>query len=322
MKQAPESLARRVLTSVRRYLFEDAKLKLLALLIVTVIWFSVAGQTRTGAPIKIHGLDVALDKVPPGLAVTTTDPGQVAITVEGPEDQLRELRFETATQSSDLAVYADLSNLKEGVQFAPLLVRGLPDGVVLRKVEPADAVRVTLDPIGTREVPVEPRFAGELPQGYKLTAAYTDPGTVTISGPETVISKIEKVTTTTVSLNNRTGSFAEKVDVDVAGDGIEVQAQPVLHVTIEEDFGSKAFTIPIEIESGAGGEADPQSLTVTLKGPIPLLAAFKPSDIKATIVPSGPSPRQSLAPQIDLLGPNAPRVEVERISPVVVRWRK
>ena len=44
--QSHESFGRRVWSRVRRYLFEDARLKLLALLIVTVIWFGVAGQTR------------------------------------------------------------------------------------------------------------------------------------------------------------------------------------------------------------------------------------------------------------------------------------
>src|SRR3954470_25042246 len=125
----PESLRRRTLSRVRRYLFEDARLKVLALLIVTVIWFSVVGQTRNGDPVQLRNLVVTLANVPPGLAVTEADRNPATVTVEGPDDLLRELRFEVATQSTDLAAYADLSNLKEGVQVARLDVRGLPDGV-------------------------------------------------------------------------------------------------------------------------------------------------------------------------------------------------
>ena len=319
-EQAPESFGKRLRARVRRYLFEDARLKLLALLIVTVIWFSVAGQTRTGTPVKIHNLDVTLENVPPGLAVTGTDPTQVNIMVQGPDDQMRELRFEMATQSSDVAAYADLSNLKEGVQLARLLVRGLPDGVSLQKVEP-EAVQVTLDPIVTRDVKVEPRFAGTLPDGYKLAGVTSDPEMVRLTGPESYLDKIDKVATTTVSLNNRFGTFDEQVSV-ITGEDVEVQTRPTLHVTIEEDFGSRSFTVPVGVEAGAGGQAEPQAVTVTLKGPVPALAAIRPSDITATVVPSGTANRQTLAPQIQISGPNAPRVEVERLQPLAVRWRK
>src|SRR5262249_13190407 len=160
----------------------------------------------TGAPIKIHNLDVTLEHVPPGLAVVGTDPPQVNVTIEGPDDQLRELRFEVATQSSDLGAFADLTNLKEGLQKAPLSVRGLPDGLQMSQVEP-DKVQVTLDRILSKEVTVEPRFAGSQPDGYKIVGVRVEPDVVTVTGPESVVNKIEKVTTTTVSLNSQTKTF-------------------------------------------------------------------------------------------------------------------
>lgn len=321
MKQEePESFGRRVMTRIRSYLFEDAQLKLLALLIVTVIWLSVAGQTRN-APVKIHNVDVTLENVPPQLAVTSTDPTQVSVTITGPEDELRELRFEVATQSSDLIAIANLNDLKEGVQLARLSVRGLPDGVTLLRVDP-DTVRVTLDPIRTREVPVEPRFAGSLPEGYKLTGAYTEPATVTLSGPESVISKIDKVTTTTVSLNNRYGSFAEPVDIDITGTDVLVRDRPILHVTIQEDIGTRTFTVPITVQGSDGGQVEPQSVMVTLKGPVPALNSLAPTDVAATIAPSGGAARQNIVPQIQISGPNAPSLEVEKVQPQSVRWRR
>lgn len=188
-----KSIRERLGARLREYLFADAKLKLLALLVVLVIWFSVAGQTRQVAPITIQNVAVSLDSLPPQYAVTSTDPTEVSVTVQGPEDQLRELRIAVATRSSDMMAHADLASLTEGVQLARLTVKGLPDGVTLKKIEP-DSVRVTLDPIRTKVVKVEPRFAGSLPDGYKLTSAKTDPETVTLSGPQTILDTIDKVT--------------------------------------------------------------------------------------------------------------------------------
>ena len=315
-----ESLGRRILNRVRRYMFEDAKLKLLAVLIVTVIWFSVAGQTRD-APITIHNLEVALENVPPQLAVTSSEPIQVDISVSGPEDELRDLRFEVATQSSDLLAYADLSNLKEGVQRAPLRVRGLPEGVELRGVEP-EVVRVLLDPIVSKVVPVEPLFAGTPPDGYKMTGARFEPDVVTLSGPGSVIEKIDKVTTTTVSLNNRFASFSERVDIDMTGTDVMVSEPPTLHVTIEEDQGTRTLTVPVTIEGEGAGTADPQEVAVTLRGPVPALNALKPGEVSAAVAASSAASGRAIVPQIRITGPHAPRVEVERVIPQTVRIRR
>lgn len=320
------SIRERLGARLREYLFADAKLKLLALLVVLVIWFSVAGQTRQVAPITIQNVAVSLDSLPPQYAVTSTDPTEVSVTVQGPEDQLRELRIAVATRSSDMMAHADLANLTEGVQLARLTVKGLPNGVTLKKIEP-DSVRVTLDPIRTKVVKVEPRFAGTLPDGYKLTSARTEPESVTLSGPQTILDTIDKVTTTTVSLNNRTASFDEPVDVDITGNDILVRDKLVLRVEIAEDQGTKKFVVPVTVEGADGSGStptvfEPATVTVTLKGPMPALLRISERDIVAAVPGTGNANRTAVTPQITVSGPMAPRVEVESVSPAAVRVKR
>lgn len=315
-----ETIWRRLVNRLRGYAVNDLKIKLLALLIVGVIWFSVAGQTSPSTPITISNVDVMLDNPPPQFAVTSSSPSQVKLKVQGPEDVLRELRIAASTRSGDLVAYADLSTFREGgVQIAQLKVRGLPDEVNLREIEPA-TVRVTLDPIDTKRVDVEPRLIGSVPDGYKLTSAYVEPESVVLRGPKNLLETIEEVATTTVSLNNRTESFSRPVEVDVTGSDIAVEGSVVLHVRIEEDYGTKEFTVPIS-QSG-DGQVEPGTVTVTLRGPFPALNQIRPSDITAIVQPQGESRRQSLAPQIEVSGPAAPRVEVESVSPQQVVWRR
>jgi hypothetical protein len=309
---------------VRHYLFDDSQLKLLALLIVVVIWFSVAGQTRVTAPIMIHNIDVKLDNPPSQFAVTSSDPAQVDIEVQGPEDVLRELRIAAATRTSDLEAYADLTGLGEGIYRPRLKIRGLPEGqgVVLKKIDP-DTVRVMLDPIRTREVTVDPRFIGSVPDGYKLTGAYLEPNKVTVSGPESLLSKVDKLTTTTVSLNGRVAPFTETVDVDVTEPEIFVKERLVLHVQVEEDTGTQTFTVPVTTAPGAvAGVIEPSVVIVRLKGPLPLLRQLSAADISATISPDGVQPRLTLEPHVVVDGEAAGRVEVESVTPKSVRWRK
>lgn len=317
---AQESIAQRIRRKLRSYLLDDLQLKLLALLIVTVIWFSVAGQMRPASPVTIPNVDVEFTNLPPQLAVTSSSESQVKLRVQGPEDVLRELRIAASTRSGDLAAFADLSAFREGgVQIARLQVRGLPEGVTLSEIEPA-TVRVTLDPMATELVKVEPRLVGSVPDGYKLTRAYVVPEYVTIRGPQGVLEEIDDVSTTTVSLNNRTESFERPVEIDITGADITVEDSVVIHVQIEEDYGTREFTVPVT--ASGGGQVEPASVTVRLRGPFPALNQIRPSDIAAVAVPSGDAARQTLAPQIQVTGPAAPRVEVESVRPQQVRWRR
>lgn len=303
---------------VRDYLFADMKLKLLALLVVAVIWFSVGGQARPAAPIKIHGVDVSLDRVPPQFAVTSYEPSDATITVEGPEDLLRELRIAVATRSTDLVAQADLATFQQGVQMARLTVRGLPDGIRLVSVDP-DEVRVFLDPIIRKEVKVQPRYSGNPPVGYKFTGATTDPEYVTLSGPSSLLEKITEVPTTTISLN-RTSSFEEPVGLDITGTDILVAERPILRVSIAEDQGMRSIVVPVTVMGAIEAQTEPATVTVKLKGPVPALNALRPEDISAriTVAPG----KQEFKPEIVLGGASAPRIEIESVVPATVRWRK
>jgi hypothetical protein len=320
MDETRPTFFQRVRGRLRDYLFDDIQLKLLALLIVGVIWFSVAGQSRPTTPIAIPNIDIQLDNPPPQFAITSSSTDTAKIKVQGPEDVLRELRIAASTRSGDLVAYADLSTFREGgVQIAPLRIRGLPSDVELREIDPP-TVRVTLDPIATKLVKVEPRVVGSPPSGYKITGVVVLPEEVTLRGPRTALEAIDKVSTTTVSLSGRTESFERPVEIDVTGGEITVEDAVTLSVRIEEDYGMKQFTVPVT--SGSGGSVEPGEVTVTLRGPFPALNQIKPEEITAVVQPADGAARQSLTPQIQISGPFAPRLDVESVSPQQVRWRR
>ena len=116
------TLSARLMARLRDYFFADVKLKLLALLVVLVIWFSVAGQTRQAAPITIQNVAVTLYSLPAQYVVTSTDPTEVSVTVQCPEDRLRELRIAALTRSSDRRAHADLSKLWQCIPRSTLPV--------------------------------------------------------------------------------------------------------------------------------------------------------------------------------------------------------
>lgn len=319
--EEPKSPLQMLRAKVREYLLEDMQLKLLAVLITFFIWFSVAGQTKQSEPITIRNVDVSLDNTPPGLAITSNDPGQISFRVKGPEDLLRELRIATATRSSDLMAHADLTSEQEGIRLVRLTIQGLPDGLTVQDIDPP-VVRVTLEPLISKQVPVEPTFAGSPPFGYKFTGAQAVPEVVTLVGPASFLNAVEKATTTTVSLTNRTAPFVEIVQIDITAPDVTVREAVSIRVQIEEDIGSKTITIPILVPETAGGVVDPGTVDVTITGPIVALRQINEANVSATIAPDVAGGRQSLTPFVAISGPIASRVQVARVTPERVKWRK
>src|SRR5262245_3957921 len=74
---------------LRRIFIEDWSLKLLALAITLGLWFLVTGQS---IPIKRQFRGAQLNfRVPDGLEIGNTPPGECAVTLSGPQNELAQI---------------------------------------------------------------------------------------------------------------------------------------------------------------------------------------------------------------------------------------
>jgi YbbR domain-containing protein len=148
-----------------------------------------------------------------------------------------------------MQAWVDLSGLGAGDH--DLKVNVLIDGSPLRliRVDPAE-INIRLEPLLTKEIPIDLIVNGEPPLGYKKETPQMDPGEVQISGPQSAVSKV----------------FQAKVVLDVAGASQTVTS-----------------SVPIEIldENGApvtGVSINPNQAAVTQ--PISLLRGFRNVAVK------------------------------------------
>jgi YbbR-like protein len=123
---------------LRKYIFANAGLKLLALGISFFLWV-----TYTSEPYAEVGFQVVLEfiNVPPQLEISGDVPTAVDVRVRGPSALLRRLT------PSDLTLRIDLKNAPAGgtlVRITPGMV-GAPYGAAVVRVSP-DAFHVTLVP--------------------------------------------------------------------------------------------------------------------------------------------------------------------------------
>lgn len=292
---------------VRALLFEDWTLKTLALLITLGLWYAVTTQR---APATRLLRSVPLEFVlPENVEIGNDPPKVVEITLQGSRGKLDEMN------AANLAALVDVTGFRPGDRVARLsdLIRmDLPEDVRVTEVIPR-SVTLHLETVVEREVPVEARFEGDLPAGFKTTAVTVTPERVRVRGPESHVKDVERAFTETISLSDlRESRTFQQVAVDIPDHKVTpLDASVSVGVGVSEEQSERRFTnVPVRSPSGAA--VAPSAATVTLRGPRSIVEALRPEDVRLVVEPTenGPS-----APQLSL-PPNAQgRVELVSTTP-------
>jgi YbbR domain-containing protein len=259
-----------------RWLFlEDWWVKLFALAISFALWWGVTGQ-RTPATVRIAGVQLNY-RLPPQMEISNDPRREVEVTLTGAERQLQRMN------PHDLTAYVDLSDTLPGdrvINLTPGRVRmGLPDGVRVDDIEP-NTVALRLEPRIDREIDVEVRLEGMVPDGYEVQAVNATPGKVGVRGPQGRVNRLQNAPTETIPLTGRRDSFTvPQVAVDLPDQKVNV-LDPVVsvNVVIGEKRIEKSFDY-VTVSGPDGTKAKPSSVSVKLYGPPSVLNSLRPADI-------------------------------------------
>ncbi|MBX5496680.1 MAG: YbbR-like domain-containing protein [Bryobacteraceae bacterium] len=176
-----------------RYVTANLGWKILSLLIAIVLWYAIVDDPQhsmiVSAPVQFRGLS-------PDLDIGSDVPSTIELEVRGPSSRLTDL------SGTRIPVVIDLS--KEdvpGERTFSISERNidLPSGVTFSRSIPSQ-LRLRLERKVSKLVPVQVRFAGPPPAGYRVAAVKTFPDKVEIRGPESHVERVEAVETDPVSL--------------------------------------------------------------------------------------------------------------------------
>ena len=144
-------------------------------------------------------------------------------------------------------VYANLEGLGEGEhQITPRVI--MPQGFELVETKP-DLVKVKLDPLIERQMPIELRTTGNVSQDAVVTDIQKSLETVTVVGPKSFVEQAAKVYGN-VNLNNNASSFEVQIPMNAvdAKDNViaRVRVVPsVITVSVDIESGVKKRIVPI-----------------------------------------------------------------------------
>ncbi len=293
---------------LREFFLEDWTLKLLAMLITLGIWFGVTSE-RAPATVKLRGVPLEFS-LPDNVEISNDPIKDVDVTLEGSQGRLAEIN------ARNLVARAEVKHLKPGDRVARLtrqnVVMELPPGVRIVGVMPG-SVTLRLEPVVVREVEVEARFEGAPPTGFVRGAVQVNPGKVRVRGPESHVAAVERAHTETISLEGQRESLTfPQLAIDIPDRKVvPLDANVSVRVEISEETIERRFA-DVPVRSSAGGQPQPPTVSVTLRGPRSLVEALRAEDVRvvAELREDG-----TTAPRLSLPQEAQARVELVSISP-------
>jgi YbbR domain-containing protein len=200
-------------------------LRLLALGIALALWFSISLEDRQELSERVVEASISYDW--PRNIVILDPQSSVRVRVRGSSKQVRELNPYLVN------VQVELTTTEPGTHTINLSPEDvlLPGDLEVVSIEP-NTIRVDLEREVSQRVPVIPQLVGKPPAGVVVEEAEVFPNLVLVSGPESMLAKIESLRTQPISLEGHSLSFQEEVPVESPDPLVQIVQPPRVLVNI------------------------------------------------------------------------------------------
>lgn len=278
--------------------FRHLGLKVLAVFLATVLWFTVAGEhvveRSLRIPLEFRNLSAALE-------IVGDSPETVDVRVRGSSALLSRL------EAGAVVAALDLSTARPGARLFHLRndeVR-TPYGVEVAQVLPA-TLALELEKSSRRSVPVVPAVDGDPAAGYVVGRILSEPATVEVVGPESRVRGLKEATTEPVSVEDDRDRVRDVVTIGVIDPSVRLVQPQSATVVIEiwpAPVEREVANVPIRwrnLGAGLTARVQPGLARVNVRGQQAPLAALTPDGIDAFVDLAGLGPgRYNLRVQID-----------------------
>lgn len=222
-----------------RWLFTNLGALLLAFALAVVVWFSAETaanpniESTRSVPLEIYGLD-------PNMLVVDNPPAQVRVTLSAPTSVMNSLD----SVDGSITAWVDVSGLEAGSFELEVNAQASETygPVRINQITP-QFVTLTLEPLITRNFPVDLVISGDPAIGYQKGTPSYAPTSVTISGAASVV---DQVTSTQVALD--ISDADETIDVEIPVLAVDANGDPVEAVLVNPKTIS--VTQPVYLQGG------------------------------------------------------------------------
>ncbi len=289
-------------------------LKVLAITLASVLWFTVAGQhvveRSLRVPLAVRNLETSLE-------IVGDLPETVDVRVRGSEAQLSRL------EPGEVVAMLNLTTARTGSRLFHLRADevGVPYGVEVAQVNPP-TILLSIERSIRRIVPIVPATDGDPAPGFVVGRISAEPATVLVVGPESHVREVGSATTEPVEIDGRNERVRDVVTVGVADSSVRLVEQPqsatvvieILPAPIEREVEG----VPVRQRNLAPGRSQrivPAVVRVGVRGQREVLGRVRADTIDAFVDLAGLGPgTYNLRVQVD----PSDEVGVGDVTPTVV----
>lgn len=230
-------------------------------------------------------------------------------------------------QPRQISAWVDLQSATAGERIFELTAATVqvPYGFSVIRISPS-RIRLRLEEVARRMVPVMPRLEGSPPTGYSVKQSIITPTEVEIIGPESAVNSVRRVITDSIDISNLTSDVTRTVNIGVENSSVrlgKVKAVSVLlHVSEIEDMMTLR-RIPVTITGNTGEvQFNPKVVRVDAQAPKRILSKLSEDNVKAVLDLHGlKSGVYELTPQITVDLPEQKQVTITGILPERIKVR-
>jgi YbbR domain-containing protein len=262
--------------------FRHLGLKFLSVGVALGLWFTVAGERTVERTLQVPLLT---SEPPERMELVESPPGTVEVRVRGASGLLSQL------SAGAVVATIDLSRAREGSRVAYLTrdqVRA-PVGVEVVRVTP-EMVPLRFEKSVTKTVPVIPAVEGEPAPGFVAGEATVEPATVEVSGAESAMKDLKKVTTEPVSVSGQRSQVrVPDVSIDLRDGSLRLTTSVTATVTVPiqpRTIDRLILSVPIGVRNagrGVSARVAPAVVAVAVHGPQNVVEALRPDAFAAFV---------------------------------------
>lgn len=183
------------------FIIKKFHIKLLCLIMAFILFFYVRYQQEFSKD-YIAKLDVI--NIPSKLLIANNIQENITITVRGFRDNKHEYPME-------FSAYIDLTNAQKGSNFYKVNLSEEREYKNLNILITPNRIPIVLDELIYKTVPIQAATIGATSLGLNIDDIKVNPTNVIISGPENLVSSINKISTVPLDLTDRYLDFATRL---------------------------------------------------------------------------------------------------------------
>jgi YbbR domain-containing protein len=206
---------------MRNILIDNWGIKLVSLGLSLTLWFYVTSKGKTEMTLTVP---LELRNIPQDMAVVGNVAGSLEVRIQGQERVLRD-----NTVADKTVGIIDLSTAKVGentVHISPDDIKRPPDVAVSHMS--LSEIKVKLEPVVQKTFRLNPVMHGAPAAGYRLAKIIVTPPKITVEGPESLMSALNRLQTMPIDIGDKKESMTVEPKIDYQGQPMKLLEKDIM----------------------------------------------------------------------------------------------